>query len=88
MELQRIQNALKERKIDGWLFCDFHNRDHLAIRILGLDPARDDHPPLVLFHPGEGRTEEAGAQRGEGEAGLHCRAARPSICRGSSCMHR
>jgi hypothetical protein len=37
MEVEEIQKALREKGVDGWLFCDFHNRDHLAYRILGLD---------------------------------------------------
>ena len=37
MELQAIQGALDAARLDGWLFCDFHNRDKLAHSILGLD---------------------------------------------------
>jgi len=37
MDVNAIQEALREKGIDGWLFYDFHNRDHLAYRILGLD---------------------------------------------------
>jgi Xaa-Pro dipeptidase len=37
MDLKSIQEALREKGVDGWLFCDFHNRDHLAYRILDLD---------------------------------------------------
>ncbi len=37
MELNRIQAALRDAKVDGWLFCDFHHRDLMAYRILGLD---------------------------------------------------
>ena len=37
MNLQEIQTALKEADIDGWLFYDFHNQDHLSYRVLGLD---------------------------------------------------
>ncbi|OQX83399.1 MAG: hypothetical protein B6D63_06310 [Candidatus Latescibacteria bacterium 4484_7] len=37
MDVKAIQAALKEKSIDGWLFYDFHNRDHLAYRILDLD---------------------------------------------------
>ena len=37
MELQKIQTALNSLGIDGWLFFDFHNRDHLALKILGMD---------------------------------------------------
>src|SRR6202522_2324899 len=36
MHLELIQSALREAKIDGWLFYDHHNRDPLAYRILGL----------------------------------------------------
>jgi Xaa-Pro aminopeptidase len=36
MRLQAIQEALREHGIDGWLFCDFHHRDPIAYRILGL----------------------------------------------------
>lgn len=54
MELQRIQKALRDRKIDGWLFCDFHNRDHLGIRILGLDPNRMTTRRWFYFIPAKG----------------------------------
>jgi Xaa-Pro dipeptidase len=37
MDIKKIQAALKEKGVDGWLLCDFHNRDHLAYRVLGLD---------------------------------------------------
>jgi Xaa-Pro dipeptidase len=37
MDVSKIQSMLKEQKIDGWLFCDFHNRDPIAYRVLGLD---------------------------------------------------
>ncbi len=37
MNITSIQQALRARKIDGWLLCDFHNRDHLAYRVLGLE---------------------------------------------------
>ena len=41
MDLKKIQAELKKIGVDGWLFCDFHNRDILAYRILG-DPASAD----------------------------------------------
>ena len=37
MDIKKIQAALREKGVDGWLLCDFHNRDHLAYRVLGLD---------------------------------------------------
>ncbi|HEX4576657.1 MAG TPA: M24 family metallopeptidase [Edaphobacter sp.] len=37
-DLEAIQQALRENKVDGWLFYDHHHRDPLAYSILGLDP--------------------------------------------------
>ncbi|MEW6457134.1 MAG: M24 family metallopeptidase [Acidobacteriota bacterium] len=39
-KIKIIQSKLKEFNIDGWLFYDFHNRDPIAYRILGLDPGK------------------------------------------------
>ncbi len=36
MELQGIQSALREARLDAWLFYDHHHRDPLAGAILGL----------------------------------------------------
>ncbi|MGB7329743.1 MAG: aminopeptidase P family protein, partial [Terriglobales bacterium] len=36
MDLSAIQQALRERNIDAWLFYDHHHRDPIAYRILGL----------------------------------------------------
>jgi Xaa-Pro aminopeptidase len=40
MQIDEIQKALREEKLDGWLFFDHHQRDPLAYRVLGLSPAR------------------------------------------------
>jgi Xaa-Pro aminopeptidase len=40
MDLNRIQDALRREKLDGWLFFDHHGRDPLAYSVLGL-PAAD-----------------------------------------------
>ncbi len=37
MNLKHIQSALVTQNVDGWLFYDFHNRDHIGYRVLGLD---------------------------------------------------
>ena len=37
MDLSAIQSALRDRGMDGWLFCDVFHRDPMAYRILGLD---------------------------------------------------
>src|ERR1700734_2029643 len=36
MDLAAIQQALRERKIDAWLFYDHHHRDPISYRVLGL----------------------------------------------------
>jgi Xaa-Pro aminopeptidase len=36
MDLAAIQQALRERNIDAWLFYDHHHRDPIAYRVLGL----------------------------------------------------
>ena len=38
MDLKAIQAALKEAKLDGWLFYDHHHRDPIAYRVLGVHP--------------------------------------------------
>lgn len=37
MNLEKIQSAISSIGADGWLFFDFHNRDHLGLRILGMN---------------------------------------------------
>jgi Xaa-Pro aminopeptidase len=54
MDLRRIQEALRERDLGGWLFCDFHNRDHLAYRILGLDATRMTTRRWFYYIPARG----------------------------------
>ncbi len=39
MDLIGIQSALREAKLDGWLFYDHHHRDPIAYRILKIAPA-------------------------------------------------
>jgi Xaa-Pro aminopeptidase len=36
MNLQDIQSALRERRLDAWLFYDHHHRDPIAYRVLTL----------------------------------------------------
>ena len=38
MNIPAIQAALRDAKLDAWLFYDHHHRDPLAYSILGLDP--------------------------------------------------
>jgi len=36
-DIARIQRELKAAGVDGWLLYDFHNRDAIAYRVLGLE---------------------------------------------------
>jgi Xaa-Pro aminopeptidase len=38
MNLEAIQAALREAKLDGWLFYDHHRRDPIAYRVLSINP--------------------------------------------------
>ncbi len=55
MDLQRIQAVLRDKGLGGWLFCDFHNRDHLAYRILGLDATKMTTRRWFYFIPAKGQ---------------------------------
>jgi Xaa-Pro aminopeptidase len=54
MNLKHIQEALREQKLDGWLLYDFHNRDPLAIKILGINPNKFCSRRWFYFIPAEG----------------------------------
>ncbi|HSY37424.1 MAG TPA: Xaa-Pro peptidase family protein [Acidobacteriaceae bacterium] len=54
MELSAIQSALREHKLDGWLFYDHHHRDPIAYRILGLDPESFVSRRWFYFIPADG----------------------------------
>ncbi|MBI4861079.1 MAG: M24 family metallopeptidase [Candidatus Riflebacteria bacterium] len=52
--LGAIQEALREAQLDGWLFYDFHNRDVISYRILGLDLSRMTTRRWYYFIPATG----------------------------------
>jgi Xaa-Pro dipeptidase len=54
MNLQAIQAALREHRLDGWLFYDHHHRDPIAYRILGLDENSFVSRRWYYFIPSEG----------------------------------
>lgn len=54
MQLTEIQNALREEKLDGWLFFDHHQRDPLAYRILHLNPGATATRRWYYFIPASG----------------------------------
>jgi Xaa-Pro aminopeptidase len=54
MDRERIQKALKEAALDGWLFYDFHNRDPIAYKVLGLDFGKFTSRRWFYYIPAEG----------------------------------
>jgi Xaa-Pro aminopeptidase len=54
MELDRIQQEIRNQQLDGWLFFDHHNRDPLAYRVLGFTPPRTPTRRWYYLIPAEG----------------------------------
>jgi Xaa-Pro aminopeptidase len=54
MELEKIRTAIKSLGADGWLFFDFHNRDHLGLKILGMSQKGLATRRWYYFIPAEG----------------------------------
>jgi len=54
VDLTAIQNAVAEAGLDGWLFYDFHNRDVISYRILGMDPEKMTTRRWFYYVPAEG----------------------------------
>jgi Xaa-Pro aminopeptidase len=52
--LEEIQTALRDARLDGWLFYDHHHRDPLAYRILGLDENAHVTRRWFYFIPAQG----------------------------------
>jgi Xaa-Pro dipeptidase len=55
MNLEQIQTALREQKVDGWLFYDHHHRDPIAYRILGLSDTLHVSRRWYYFIPADGQ---------------------------------
>src|SRR5437764_12518704 len=53
-----IQAALREAKLDGWLFYDFRHSDPLAYRILKLDEKMFASRRWFYFMPASGEPAE------------------------------
>jgi Xaa-Pro aminopeptidase len=58
MDLQAIQKALKEARYDGWLFYDFHNRDQIGSRVLGMNTKRFASRRWFYYIPAEGEPKK------------------------------
>lgn len=54
MDLAAIQQSLSRAGFDGWLFYDFHHRDPMAYKILGLDLHNSTTRRWFYFIPAHG----------------------------------
>jgi Xaa-Pro dipeptidase len=54
MNIQEIQQALRDERLDGWLFFDHHLRDPLAYRVLDFAPPRTPTRRWYYFIPAHG----------------------------------
>lgn len=54
MNLERIQEEIRNQKLDGWLFFDHHIRDPLAYRVLGITPPRTPTRRWYYVIPAQG----------------------------------
>ncbi|MGP8247938.1 MAG: M24 family metallopeptidase [Bryobacteraceae bacterium] len=54
MDLARLQQELREQRLDGWLFFDHHFRDPLAYRVLHLTVPRTPTRRWYYLVPAEG----------------------------------
>lgn len=62
MQLDLIQQALREEGLDGWLFFDHHHRDPLAYRILRFAPAQSVTRRWYYFIPAGGEPRKLSHQ--------------------------
>jgi Xaa-Pro aminopeptidase len=58
MDIASIQQALRERKIDGWLLTDFRNRDYLSYRLLGLNFEKMSSRRWYYYIPARGEPKK------------------------------
>jgi Xaa-Pro dipeptidase len=54
MRLEEIQRAIREEKLDGWLFYDHHGRDPLSYRVLQFTPGSMCTRRWYYFVPAKG----------------------------------
>ena len=54
MTVDRIQEALRQHRVDGWLFFDHHRRDPVAYRILGIPDEVTATRRWYYFVPADG----------------------------------
>ncbi len=55
--IENIQKSIRNKNIDGWLFCDFHHRDLMAYKILKL-PITFTSRRWFYFIPAQGEPQK------------------------------
>jgi Xaa-Pro dipeptidase len=55
VSLERIQQAIREENLSGWLFFNMQHRDKIADRMLGIAAEAMNSRPWFYFIPAEGR---------------------------------
>src|SRR6476660_3907399 len=78
MDLSAIQDALRERNIDAWLFYDHHHRDPIAYRVLGLPAGQMVTRRWFYLIPAEGEPLKL-VHQSNPDISIRCRAASASI---------
>jgi len=58
MDLRALQQAVRAAGVDGWLLCDFRNRDYLAYRVLGLDFQKMNTRRWFYYIPARGEPKK------------------------------
>jgi len=56
-KFSEIQEAIRQEKLDGWLFCNFRHRDPLADEILGINPENFNSRRWFYAVPAEGEAQ-------------------------------
>ena len=79
MKIDPLQQALRDSKLDGWLFFDHHRRDPLAYRILGIPDGIEPTRRWYYFVPPNGeprklvhRIESHTLDNLDGDAETYC----------------
>jgi Xaa-Pro aminopeptidase len=62
MQIDLIQQALRDEGLDGWLFFDHHQRDPIAYRVLGFSPAQHVTRRWYYLIPAHGEPRGLGHQ--------------------------
>ncbi len=52
--IAKMQKAIQDENLDGWLFLGFHHRDEIALKLLDIDTAITNSRQWIYFIPANG----------------------------------